>query len=190
MGIAAVRDVMLDNEADRSKPVSNPLWTFLASYSSLALRLTRMNLNDAMVRTCVFVPLYTKFLTTIHRDCISENPATITRFFGSKLMTRLGSLAFPMFILHGPIGQLFYKKKIATKLWGRVMPQSFFPIYLLIVMAISHLTNEGFVKSKRVQQISASLAKWLASRTQGMLRDVDPASAAKDDAINQKARAA
>merc|ERR1719210_61798 len=178
MGIAAVRNVMLD-EVDRRRPQSNPLWLFVASYSTLALRLTRLNFNDAMVRTFLFVPLYTKFLTTLHRDCVSDDPAAITRFFGSKLMSRLGALAFPMFILHGPIGQLFYKKKIATQLWGRVMPKSFFPIYLLIVAVASHLANEGFVKNKTVQQASARLAKWLAARTQGMLQDTMPQAAAK-----------
>jgi len=126
MGIAAVREVMLDEKVDQEKPRLNPLWLFLASYASLALRLTRLNFNDAMIRTCVFVPLYTKFLTTIHRDCVSAEPAAITRFLGSKFMSRLGALAFPMFILHGPIGQLFYKKKIATKLWGRVMSNGSF----------------------------------------------------------------
>ena len=48
-------------------------------------------------------------------------------------------------------GQLlprFYKKTVATKLWGRVMPKPFFPIYLMIVMAVAHLLNEGFVKNK------------------------------------------
>ena len=42
----------------------------------------------------------------------------------------------------------FYKKTVATKLWGRVMPKPFFPIYLMIVMVVAHLLNEGFVKNK------------------------------------------
>eukprot|EP00931_Biecheleriopsis_adriatica_P089289 TRINITY_DN63442_c0_g1_i1.p1 TRINITY_DN63442_c0_g1~~TRINITY_DN63442_c0_g1_i1.p1 ORF type:complete len:431 (+),score=78.75 TRINITY_DN63442_c0_g1_i1:84-1376(+) len=170
MGITAVRDVMLDDPAEGMK-VANPLWLFLASYASLGLRLTKFNFNDAMIRTCVFIPLYTKFLQTLHRDCVSEHPFAITRFFGSSTMTHLGSLAFPMFILHGPIGQLFYKKKIATKLWGQVMPKSFFPVWLLIVIIASHIVNNFFVKSKRVQNRAAQIAKWLAVHTQGMLRD-------------------
>lgn len=48
------------------------------------------------------------------RDCLMEKPHLITRFFGSKLMTKLGALAFPMFILHGPLGQIFYKKKLGN----------------------------------------------------------------------------
>mmetsp|Transcript_93406 Transcript_93406/g.264437 ORF Transcript_93406/g.264437 Transcript_93406/m.264437 type:complete len:436 (+) Transcript_93406:78-1385(+) len=171
MGIAAARDVMLDGPEQGGAPATNPLLYFVASYATLALRLTRFNLNDAMIRTCVFIPLYTKFLTTMHRDCISPSPRIITRFFGSKVMTKLGALAFPMFLLHGPIGQMFYKKKIATRLWGKVVPNSFFPLWLLTVLLASHAMNEAFVKSKSVQALAARAAKWLAERTEGMLQD-------------------
>jgi len=86
-------------------------------------------------------------------------------------MSRLGALAFPMFILHGPIGQVFYKKALAKRLWGKAMPRSFFPVYLLIVLACSHLVNEFFVKSKRVQALSGQVSQFLAKRTEGMLQD-------------------
>mmetsp|Transcript_57444 Transcript_57444/g.145856 ORF Transcript_57444/g.145856 Transcript_57444/m.145856 type:complete len:456 (+) Transcript_57444:64-1431(+) len=171
MGVAAARDVMLDGTSQQSTHSPNPLWYFLASYASVALRITKFNLNDAMIRSAFFVPLYLKFLQAMHRDCLTESPRLITRFFGSRLMARLGALAFPMFILHGPIGQLFYKKAVATRLWGRVMPKKFFPAYLLIVMLSGHVVNEVFVKSKRVQRLSARLAQILADRTHGMLQD-------------------
>lgn len=171
MGIAAARDVMLDGAEDKSKRPPNPLIYFVASYASVALRITKFNLNDAMIRSSLFVPLYLKFLQAMHRDCLSDSPRLITRFFGSRLMARLGALAFPMFILHGPVGQLFYKKAVATRLWGRVMPKRFFPVYLLIVMLSGHVLNEGFVKSKRVQQLSARMAQFLAHHTHGMLQD-------------------
>mmetsp|Transcript_52961 Transcript_52961/g.124039 ORF Transcript_52961/g.124039 Transcript_52961/m.124039 type:complete len:445 (+) Transcript_52961:71-1405(+) len=171
MGVCACRTVMLDSPEERRAPVANPLWLFITSYATLALRLTRFNLNDALIRSCLFIPLYTKFLTTIHRDCMSDSPRAITRFMGSKFMTSLGALAFPMFILHGPIGQLFYKKKVAFKLWGRVMPKPFFPIYMAIVMVAGHFLNEGFVKNKAVQRFSARMAQLLASRTEGFLQD-------------------
>jgi len=179
MGITAVRDVMLDDASQKGKNISNPLWLFVASYASLALRLTRFNLNDALIRSCVFIPLYTEFLKTLHRDCMSSSPFFLTRVLGSKTMSWLGSLAFPMFILHGPLGQLFYKKRVANQIWGRVMPQGFFPIYLLIVMLVSHVVNEGFVKSKQVQRSSARIAKLLAECTDGMLSD--RGSELKDD---------
>jgi len=173
MGIATVRDVMLDDNVERSKPVTNPAWLFLASYASLALRITpHLNLNDAIIRSAVFVPLYSRFLTTMHRDCMAERPSAITRFFGSKTMVWLGSLAFPMFMIHGPLGQLFYKKAVATRLWGKIMPQKFFPIYLLLVLLSGHVLNEGFVKNKFVQRMSARAAQILAKHTRGMLQDI------------------
>ena len=33
----------------------------------------------------------------------------------------LGAISFPIYILHGPIGQIFYKKVVAMKLFGTVM---------------------------------------------------------------------
>lgn len=187
MGIAAVREVMLDGDGEQGGRRTNPLLWFAASYASLALRVTKLNFNDALIRSTLFVPLYTKFLQEIHRDCLSAKPRAITRFFGSPLMARLGALAFPMFIVHGPIGQLFYKKAVATRLWGKVMPKRSFPLYLLIVILSGHVLNEGFVKSKGVQRLSASVANFMAKLTTGMLRDqtVTAQKAAQDGAKTQ-----
>lgn len=171
MGITAVRDVMLDDDDERKKARKNPLPFFIAGYASLALRLTRLNLNDALIRGLFFVPLYVKFLKALHRDCLSDQPYAITRFFGSSLITWLGSLAFPMFLVHGPVGQIFYKKAVANRLWGRVMPKEFFPVYLLTVLVFGHLLNEAFLKNKHVQRLSARLAQACARLTSGMLSD-------------------
>mmetsp|Transcript_79323 Transcript_79323/g.256422 ORF Transcript_79323/g.256422 Transcript_79323/m.256422 type:complete len:454 (+) Transcript_79323:62-1423(+) len=172
MGIAAAREVMLDTpEENGSRWKVHPLLLYVAAHASVALRITKFNLNDALIRSTLFVPLYLKFLQAMHRDCLSSSPTLMTRFFGSSLMTRLGALAFPMFILHGPIGQLLYKKAVANRVFGRVMPMKFFPVYLGIVMLASHVVNEGFVKNKKVQQLSAWLSQFLADRTTGMLRD-------------------
>ena len=46
----------------------NPVWLFVAAYASLALRLTKFDFNDAIIRGVLFVPLFTKFLTAMHRD--------------------------------------------------------------------------------------------------------------------------
>lgn len=76
-----------------------------------------------------------------------------------------------MFIVHGPVGQVFYKKAISKKLWGNPMPHSFFPFYLAICLIISHFTNEYFVKNKKVGAISGKISQFLANLTEGMLRD-------------------
>ena len=36
-------------------------------------------------------------------------------------MVWLGNLSFPIFIVHGPLGQVFYKKLIAKKVFGKVL---------------------------------------------------------------------
>ena len=171
MGIVAARHVMLDTEEDKKKPKMNPIWLFLAAYASLGLRLTQFDFNDAIVRGVLFVPIFTKFLTAMHRDALSSEPSAITRFFGCKTMATLGSIAFPMFIVHGPVGQIFYKKAIAKKLWGKPMPHAFFPFYLAICLGISHLVNEHFVKNKKVGAFAGKVAQKLAGWTEGMLRD-------------------
>eukprot|EP00932_Pfiesteria_piscicida_P008201 SRR837773.18539.p1 GENE.SRR837773.18539~~SRR837773.18539.p1 ORF type:complete len:256 (+),score=99.11 SRR837773.18539:48-770(+) len=171
MGIAAAREVMLDTDEDRKRGHTNPLVFFVAAFASLGLRLTRYDFNDALVRSVLFVPLWTKFLTAIHRDGLTKQPAAITRFFGSSLMSKLGGLAFPMFILHGPLGQIFYKKVVAKKLWGKPMPNAFFPMYLAICLLASHFTNEYFVKNKKVGALAGKVAAWLGSKTEGMLSD-------------------
>ena len=86
MGIVAARHVMLDTEEDKKKPKMNPIWLFLAAYASLGLRLTQFDFNDAIVRGVLFVPIFTKFLTAMHRDALSSEPSAITRFFGCKTM--------------------------------------------------------------------------------------------------------
>jgi len=170
-GIIAARHVMLDTEEEKKTQPMNPIWLFLAAYSSLGLRLTKFDFNDAIIRGVLFVPLFTEFLTAMHRDALTSSPSAITKFFGCKIMATLGSLAFPMFIVHGPVGQVFYKKAIAKKLWGKPMPHSFFPFYLAICLVISHFTNEYFVKNKKVGAISGKVAQFLANWTEGMLRD-------------------
>jgi len=169
-GIAAARDVMLDTEADRRQR-QNPLVYFAAAHSALLLRATPWDFNDGIVRSALFVPLYAKFLAALHRDCQSDSPHILTRVLRSAPISGLGSLTFSMFLLHAPIGQLLYKKSVATRLWGRPLPRSAFPAYLLAVLVSSFLVSEHIVKSDFVQRSAGAAARWLASRTEGMLQD-------------------
>lgn len=68
----------------------NPLAYFVAAHASLLLRVTRFDYNDAIIRSTLFVPLYTRFLMTMHRDCLSASPFAITRFFGSEVGSGVG----------------------------------------------------------------------------------------------------
>lgn len=63
----------------------------------------------------------------------------------SRVSPLQGAISFPIFVLHGPIGQVFYKKIVATKLWGSVMPLSFFPAYCGVVLLAAALVQKFFV---------------------------------------------
>jgi hypothetical protein len=64
-----------------------------------------------------------------------------------SLLLRQGTISFPIFVLHGALGQLFYKKIIATKVWGSVMPLSFFPAYCAIVLLSAAAVQKFFLVS-------------------------------------------
>ncbi len=61
------------------------------------------------------------------------------------VLTYLGNISFPIFILHGALGQLFYKKIVATRMWGGVMPLSFFPAYCAVVLVFAAACQRLFL---------------------------------------------
>lgn len=79
-----------------------------------------------------------------------------------------GTISFPIFVLHGAIGQLFYKKIVATKVWGGVMPLSFFPAYCGIVLLAAAAVQKLFlvgVRTAHVGQENVAGLGLLRSRT-------------------------
>lgn len=48
-----------------------------------------------------------------------------------------------MFLLHAPLAQVFFKKSVASRIFGAPMPRAFFPVYLLVVFLGSQLINEA-----------------------------------------------
>lgn len=74
--------------------------------------------------------------------------------------------------------QIFYKKVIARKLWGKPMPHTFFPFYLAICVSISYLTNEYFVKSKKApKDLKNPLVLGVPKRNSPLLALTKPSSA-------------
>ena len=104
-----------------------------------------LTLNDALTRGLLFIPLFTAFVMRVHRQTVyadlpnSGKPGynSFSKALGAKWLTYLGAISFPIYILHGPIGQIFYKRVVAQKLWGKVFTSDpwFFPVYLGIVLA-------------------------------------------------------
>ena len=79
----------------------------------------------------------------------------------------LGNISFPIFVVHGPIGQLFYKKVIATKLFGGPLDKqigpNFFYVYLASCVAAAKVLEMTFLKSKKVDERSKEAGEELSS---------------------------
>ena len=80
-----------------------------------------VSMSDAIARS-IFVPLFAWFTMNIHRETVSSSPRasqfSISSVLSWKPLTYLGAISFPIYILHGPIGQIFYKRVVANKIFG------------------------------------------------------------------------
>jgi peptidoglycan/LPS O-acetylase OafA/YrhL len=180
MGVVACRLAMIDSldDTDEGKtPSSRPIkTTWLSStiplvglFAVLALRTTDLvpGMSDLLVRAMVFTPLFLKFVMGAHRNTVrGVSDPVLTQFLSSKLLVWLGGLSFPIYILHGPLGQVFYKKIIAKFLWGKVLfGPTYFVLYMSAVLLSAVLLNTYFLQNKAVTKWSAKkvdqLASWL-----------------------------
>ena len=180
MGVCACRFVMLDNVEGKTSSEATSAWytkpavLLSAMVGMLALRAANiLTINDGLARGAIFIPLWSLFMMQIHRETVkgigsddatnteaetetaNAEPTGLTNLLRSKALVWLGSIAFPIYIFHGPIGQLFYKKAIATKVFGAVMSKkfgySFFFVYMSVVLGVSVLVKRFFLDNKTVQ---------------------------------------
>ncbi|KAF8057114.1 hypothetical protein HT031_006123 [Scenedesmus sp. PABB004] len=165
MGVAAARLVMLDGVNDDGSPggpAPAPGSALLPVLGLLGVTLARagglLPLNDPLTRCLLFVPLFTAALMALHRNTLAGGRG-LAGLLAHPALVYLGSISFPIFVLHGALGQVFYKKIIATKLWGGVMPLSFFPAYVAITLAAAAAVQKLFLENKKVQDVSASVSK-------------------------------
>lgn len=154
IGVAAVRMVMIEGVDDEGKPTGEapkPAGSaLLPALGLLGITLARaagyLPLNDPLTRALLFVPLFTLLVQRLHRQTLQGSKG-LAGFLSHPTLTYLGTLSFPIFIVHGALGQLFYKKVIAMKVWGQVMPLSFFPAYCGIVLAFAAACQHLFLVS-------------------------------------------
>ena len=134
-----------------------------------------LSLNDPLTRGALFIPLFTAFVMRVHQQTVySDLPKadvpghrSFSTMLGAKWLTYLGAISFPIYILHGPIGQVFYKRAVASKLFnGTVMTKypEFFPVYLVIVLVCAVATHELFMKNKDAQGWFQKKGQALAER--------------------------
>lgn len=166
MGATACRLVMLDSEQDSGK-TDSPMWPLIGMLSIIGLRATGIiTMNDMLVRSIAFIPLWIVFLMRLHRQ--STGPGGAQKMLPNLLcrpaLLFLGGISFPIFIVHGPIGQVFFKKAVAKKLWGGMLAQPrpdgihwFFGVYWVAVLLMAILLQKCFVESSKVKEASKRL---------------------------------
>jgi peptidoglycan/LPS O-acetylase OafA/YrhL len=177
LGAVACRLAMLDS-ADNDKdnkmgaPKTNWLSTtlpFVGLLSILTIRAANLvpDVSDLLVRSAIFTPLFLNFVMACHRNAVSNVPNDIvSNFLSSKPLVWLGGLSFPIYIVHGPLGQVFYKRLIAGKLWGGVLQgPKFFGMYMVTVFASAYLLQQLYLNNKAVgawsQQKVQQFASWM-----------------------------
>jgi peptidoglycan/LPS O-acetylase OafA/YrhL len=171
LGCVMCRLAMMDSYEDKNeKPVkTNWLSTAVPMAGLIGILAGRANgiipdMSDMLVRTVLFTPLFLKLVMAMHRNAVSGAKDPISDFLSSKAMVYMGALSFPIFVVHGPLGQVFYKRIIAGKLFGKVLmgPQNF-GLFLGSVLVSAWLLQKLFLENKAVQKWSNTrVEKWSA----------------------------
>eukprot|EP00439_Symbiodinium_sp_Y106_P009313 s91_g1.t1 len=86
----------------------------------------------------------------IHRESAAPGGSKLLpNFFCRQPLVFLGGISFPIFIVHQPIGQIFYKKAVASAIFGHNLasPQPnglhwFFGVYWIIVLCVAYLLQK------------------------------------------------
>jgi peptidoglycan/LPS O-acetylase OafA/YrhL len=161
LGAVACRLVMLDNAPDEKEHKTNALSTAVPLAGMAGIMVARaagvFEGSDLLVRSVLFIPLFLRFIMAAHRNTANKIKDPIVSILSNKFLVALGGLSFPIYIVHGPIGQLFFKKLVANKLWGKVLKgPANFGIYLATVVAAAWVLQKTFLSSKAVKDWSKS----------------------------------
>jgi peptidoglycan/LPS O-acetylase OafA/YrhL len=108
MGVAAARMVMVEGVDDEGKPLDTPPKpagsALLPALGLLAITAARalgwLQLNDPLTRGLLFTPLFTLLVVRLHRNTLAGAKG-LTKLLAHPLLTYLGTISFPIFILHG-----------------------------------------------------------------------------------------
>ena len=170
MGVVACRLAMLDTLENKDKSIKTTwLSTAVPLVGLVGILATRAaglvpECSDLLVRSLFFTPLFLKFVMGTHRNAVAKINDPVSSFLSSKAMVWLGGLSFPIYIVHGPIGQMFFKKIIATSLWGRVLNgPEYFVGYLATVLMSAYLLQTFFLQNKAVKDWSKKKVDQLSS---------------------------
>jgi peptidoglycan/LPS O-acetylase OafA/YrhL len=170
LGVIACRIVMLDGADGKTTRKTNALSTIVPMVAMIGFMVARavgvLNISDMLFRGGIFIPLFLRFLMAAHRNTVNGESDVLLSILQSKPLVTLGNLAFPIFIVHGPIGQIFFKKLIANKLWGKVLagPQNF-ALYLIATVGTAWILQKTVLQNKSVGELSTkavdNLSSWM-----------------------------
>jgi len=174
MGAVAARLVMTDNTevAEDKGPAApaSPLLPLVAMGTLIYARAAGwVTMNDPIARTFFFIPLCIMFFVRIHRETVDPKAAgwNLSKVMSWGPLTYLGTISFPIFMLHGPLGQVFYKRAVAKALWGGVLSQTvgyhFFWAYLAITVALAAVVQKVFLENKAVGEATGRAVKALSA---------------------------
>ena len=170
IGAVCCRLVMLDNDPDskEKKPVTNTLSTLVPILSLIGccvLRATgHFTVSEYIARYLVFVPMFLRLLMAIHRNTVNGVKDPICTLLNNNFLVALGNLAFPVYIVHGPIGQMFFKKIVAKKLFGQVLTgPTNFGIYLTSLFVSAFVLQKTVLQNKAVGNWSKKTVDQLSS---------------------------
>lgn len=102
--------------------------------SLLAILVIRIYLpvNDLLARTIFFLPIFGVLIFFL-----PQSSGWVINTLEHPIFRGMGKISFAMFILHSPIGQLFYKKAIKQHIWA-YSPHYF--IYLITVFLTGYIS--------------------------------------------------
>jgi peptidoglycan/LPS O-acetylase OafA/YrhL len=157
LGAVACRLVMLDSDPEEKelKPKTNALSTALPLLGIVGFSYLRatdvVQVSEFIARSIFFVPVFLRFLMSIHRNTVSGVSDPTCSILSNKMLVWLGNLAFPIFVVHGPIGQVFFKKFIATQVFGKVMTgPANFGLYLATTVASAWVLQKTVLQNKAI----------------------------------------
>jgi len=163
LGVIACRIVMLDSdnsEKEHPRRATTALSTAVPLAAMVGLVAARaygvLEVSDLLFRSVAFVPLFLRFLMAAHRNTVAGKVTfkgdPILAFLNNSVLVALGGLAFPIFIVHGPVGQVFYKKLIAKKIFGSVLTGPVnFAAYLGSVLATAWVLQKTVLQNNAIK---------------------------------------
>lgn len=118
----------------RTSTVPSSLYTYILCFLLFSILILRLcfPVNDLLSRT-LFIPL---FLAWIYH--LSFQASVLSSLLQTRVLVYLGNLSFAIYILHGALGQLFYKRVVRSWL-GHDAPS--FLVYLAVLFVGSALLH-------------------------------------------------